>query len=190
MLWLVSLHFLSNIKYLVIQHKFKGDNKFLFFSVLLLFLPILIRNPLQHENSGSSDDIIAFSFVLFADIQIDHRRSHAHCQLQQHSPTLSVPQGDCRAFERLRNQQLKQHRVEISNMMNSNCSKLSLDCSEQAVINNLVYWNIASTFRSTNSSSSTEFKLFKVITRNCSSPLSHISQCNGDPALLFHYQVF
>ena len=30
LLWLVSLHFLSNIKYLVIQHKFKGDNKFLF----------------------------------------------------------------------------------------------------------------------------------------------------------------
>ena len=134
--------------------------------------------------------LVSLVLILSLTTQCNHRRSHVHCQLQQHSPTLSVPQGDCRAFERLRNQQLKQHRVEISNMMNSNCSKLSLDCSEQAVINNLVNWNIASTFRSTNSLSSTEFKLFKVITRNCSSPLSHISQCNGDPALLFHYQVF
>ena len=78
--------------------------------------------------------LLLVSLVLISSLtsQCNHRRSHVHCQLQQHSPTLSVPQGDCRAFERLRNQQLKQHRVEISNMMNSNCSKLSLDCSEKA----------------------------------------------------------
>ena len=30
----------------------------------------------------------------------------------------------------------------------------------------------------------------KIVIRNCSSPVSHISQCVGDQALLLHYQVF